>query len=53
MAQDPYKYFRPEAREILDQFSRGVLDLEKGGSDAPIVRHCSALPTRSKAPHAW
>jgi two-component system, chemotaxis family, sensor kinase CheA len=43
MAQDPYKYFRPEAREILDQFSRGVLDLEKGGSDAPIVRQLLRL----------
>jgi two-component system chemotaxis sensor kinase CheA len=37
MAQDPYRYFRPEAREILDQFSRGVLDLEKGSSAAAIV----------------
>jgi two-component system, chemotaxis family, sensor kinase CheA len=37
MAQDPYKYFRPEAREILDQFSRGVLDLEKGESGASTV----------------
>jgi two-component system, chemotaxis family, sensor kinase CheA len=43
MAQDPYKYFRPEAREILDQFSRGVLDLEKGGSGAPIVRQLLRL----------
>jgi len=43
VAQDPYKYFRPEAREILDQFSRGVLDLEKGGSGAPIVRQLLRL----------
>jgi len=43
MAQDPYKYFRPEAREILDQFSRGVLDLEKGDSCAPIVRQLLRL----------
>jgi two-component system, chemotaxis family, sensor kinase CheA len=43
MAQDPYKYFRPEVREILDQFSRGVLDLEKGGSGAPIVRQLLRL----------
>jgi two-component system chemotaxis sensor kinase CheA len=30
MAQDPYKYFRIEAKELLDQLNRGVLDLEKG-----------------------
>jgi two-component system chemotaxis sensor kinase CheA len=30
MAEDRYKYFRIEAREILDQFGRGALDLEKG-----------------------
>ena len=32
MAQDPYRYFRVEARELLDQLGRGFLDLEK--SDA-------------------
>jgi two-component system chemotaxis sensor kinase CheA len=37
MAQDPYRYFRPEAREILDQFSRGVLDLEKGSTAAATI----------------
>jgi two-component system chemotaxis sensor kinase CheA len=30
MARDPYKYFRVEARELLDQLGHGVLDLEKG-----------------------
>lgn len=30
MAEDPYKYFRLEAREILDQLGQGALDLEKG-----------------------
>ena len=43
MAQDPYKYFRPEARDILDQFSRGVLDLEKSGDGAPIVQQLLRL----------
>src|SRR5580658_3487386 len=38
MAPDPYKYFRPEARDIVDQFSKGVLDLEKGGSAAAVQR---------------
>ncbi len=30
MARDPYKYFRIEAQELIDQLSRSVLDLEKG-----------------------
>jgi len=38
MAQDPYKYFLPEAREILEQFSRGVLELEKGEGGAAVVQ---------------
>src|SRR3954465_8700878 len=38
MAQDPYRYFRPEAREILEQFSRGVLELEKGEGGATVVQ---------------
>jgi two-component system chemotaxis sensor kinase CheA len=28
MAQDPYRYFRTEAREIIDQLSQGVLEFE-------------------------
>lgn len=31
--QDPYKYFRVEARELLDGLSHGVLELEKGLAD--------------------
>jgi two-component system chemotaxis sensor kinase CheA len=38
MAPDPYRYFRPEARDIVDQFSKGVLDLEKGGSAVVVQR---------------
>jgi two-component system, chemotaxis family, sensor kinase CheA len=38
MAQDPYKYFRPEARDLLDQFAKGVLDIEKNGTDAAAVQ---------------
>jgi two-component system chemotaxis sensor kinase CheA len=30
MARDPYKYFRVEAHELLDQLGQGALDLEKG-----------------------
>jgi len=32
MGRDPYQYFRVEARELLDQLNRGVLDLEKGAN---------------------
>jgi two-component system chemotaxis sensor kinase CheA len=37
MAHDPYKYFRIEARELLDQLGKGVLNLEKGGTEPEIV----------------
>src|SRR5260221_9641785 len=37
MANDPYKYFRVEARELLDQLGRGVLDLEKSPSSSDLV----------------
>lgn len=30
MAKDPYKYYRVEAAELLDNLTRGVLELEKG-----------------------
>src|SRR5215467_2275460 len=43
MTRDPYKYFRPEAHDILDQFSRGILDLERGGSSAATVPHLLRL----------
>ena len=33
MLQDPYKYFRIEARELLDGLTEGVLELEKGTED--------------------
>ncbi len=32
MAKDPYKYFRIEARELLDGLVQGVLELEKGAA---------------------
>jgi two-component system chemotaxis sensor kinase CheA len=31
MAQDPFKYFRVEAHELVDQLGKGVLELERGG----------------------
>ncbi|HEY8088168.1 MAG TPA: Hpt domain-containing protein, partial [Polyangiaceae bacterium] len=37
MARDPYKYFRVEAREVLDALGHGALQLEKGAGAADLV----------------
>ncbi len=37
MPKDPYKYFRVEAAELLDNLTRGVLELEKGAPDKGMV----------------
>ena len=37
MASDPYKYFRIEAREIVDEIGRGALDLERGPASGDLV----------------
>lgn len=37
MPRDAYQYFRPEARDLVEQLGKGVLDLEKGGRSAEIV----------------
>jgi two-component system chemotaxis sensor kinase CheA len=37
VATDPYKYFRIEARELLDGLGRGVLELEKGAWDKESI----------------
>jgi len=37
MTSDPYRYFRVEARDILDQLSNGVLELEKGTGGPDLV----------------
>ena len=37
MARDPYKYFRIEARELLDALKQAALDLEKEQSSAEVV----------------
>ncbi len=34
MAKDPYRYFRIEARELLDQLGKGVLTLEQDGAQS-------------------
>ncbi|HEX7479357.1 MAG TPA: response regulator [Polyangiales bacterium] len=37
MAKDPYKYFRVEARELLDGLTQGVLQHEKGTAAPDVV----------------
>ena len=37
MAKDPYRYFRVEARELLDGLTQGVMALEKGSSSPEVV----------------
>lgn len=43
MAQDPYRYFRPEARHLLDQFAQGILDLEKNDAGSGAVQRLLRL----------
>ena len=43
MAADPYRYFRLEARELLDQCAQTVLELEKGSAVAPLVQRLLRL----------
>lgn len=37
MSRDPYRYFRIEARELVDQLGAGALELEKGPADPAAV----------------
>ena len=38
MAQDPYKYFRIEAQDLLDQLGRAMLDLGKQTTPDTVAR---------------
>ena len=38
MAQDPYEYFRLEARDLQEQLAKGVLELEKTGSTPAAIQ---------------
>jgi two-component system chemotaxis sensor kinase CheA len=38
MAKDPYKYFRIEARELVDGLAKGLLELEKRGDVEVVAR---------------
>ncbi|HEX7663475.1 MAG TPA: Hpt domain-containing protein, partial [Polyangiaceae bacterium] len=37
MSKDPYKYFRIEARELLDELSKGALALEQASADEAVA----------------
>ncbi len=52
MSSDPYKYFRIEAKELVEQLSRGVLDLEQGtaGTDS-VARLLRLAHTLKGAAH--
>jgi two-component system, chemotaxis family, sensor kinase CheA len=43
VAADPYRYFRLEVRELLDQCAQSMLELEKGGSGAELVQRLLRL----------
>lgn len=46
MTADPYKYFRIEARELIDQLQQAALELEKGARTetvALMLRHAHTL----------
>ena len=43
MADDPYKYFRVEARELMQQLGKGTLDLERGEKAVERVPHLLRL----------
>ena len=45
MRKDPYKYFRVEARELLDVLSRGLLELERSAEPAVVERLLRAAHT--------
>ena len=42
-AQDPYRYFRVEARELVEQLGTGAMDLEKGPPPADLVQRLLRL----------
>src|ERR1700723_4568200 len=37
MARDPYRYFRVEARELLDELGKGALELDKGAVTPELI----------------
>jgi two-component system chemotaxis sensor kinase CheA len=47
VSEDPYRYFRVEAKELLDELTKGVLELDRGTPAAQvapgILRHAHTL----------
>jgi two-component system chemotaxis sensor kinase CheA len=37
MARDPYRYFRVEASELLDELGKGALELDKGAATPELI----------------
>jgi two-component system, chemotaxis family, sensor kinase CheA len=37
MGKDPYRYYRVEARELLDALAQGAMEIDKGASGAELV----------------
>src|ERR1700690_3061715 len=37
MERDPYRYFRVEARELVDQLGKGALELDKGTAAPELI----------------
>src|SRR5512141_828952 len=52
MGGDPYRYYRVEARELLDALGQGILDVEKGAGGRDVVgkllRHAHTLKGASR-----
>src|SRR5262249_9693642 len=43
MAKDQYKYFRIEARELLEGMNQSVLELERGGNSREVINRLLRL----------
>ncbi|HTB22550.1 MAG TPA: response regulator [bacterium] len=41
--RDPFRYFRVEARELLDGLNQGVLELERGGAPGEAIKRLLRL----------
>ena len=39
MARDPLRYFRVEARELLDELGKGALQFDKGAAAPELMPH--------------
>jgi len=53
MAKDPYKYFRVEARELLDGLAQGILQLEKDSPTPEVMARLLRLAHTLKGAAVW